>query len=94
MRTSVGVAELMSHAYNAVVTSTAKRILEVALALPEDDRRMLAEAILDSVPASEGFERTWVGEARRRAEEVERGEGELLDLERASNDLRADLRCA
>lgn len=82
----------MSDAYNAAVTSTAKKILEVALALPEDDRRLLAEAILDSVPSSEGLEQAWVAEARRRAEEIERGEGELLDLESALSDLRADLR--
>jgi hypothetical protein len=33
-----------------------------------------------------------VDEAQRRAEKVERGEGESLDLEKALTDLRADLR--
>ncbi len=76
------------------MTSTAKKILDEALSLPEDDRRRLGEAILDSVPrgAPEDTQQAWVDEARRRAEKVERGEGELLDLDEALTDLRADLR--
>ncbi|MAQ18348.1 MAG: addiction module protein, partial [Sandaracinus sp.] len=32
------------------MTSMAKKILDEALALPEDDRRRMAERLLDSVP--------------------------------------------
>lgn len=80
--------------YTVLVTSTAKKILDEALALPEEDRRRLGEAILDSVHrgAPEDTQQAWVDEARRRAEEVERGEAELLDLAEALTDLRADLR--
>lgn len=76
------------------MTSTAKKILDEALSLPEEDRRRLGEAILDSVPrgAPEDTQRAWVDEARRRAEKIERGEAELLDLDEALTDLRADLR--
>ena len=76
------------------MTSTAKKILDEALSLPEDDRRRLGEALLDSVPrgGSEDTQQAWVDEARRRAERVERGEGELLDLDEALTDLRADVR--
>jgi hypothetical protein len=76
------------------VTSTAKKILEVALTLPADDRRRLGEAILDSVPTvpPDDVEQAWVEEARRRATEVERGEGELVELEDALRELRASVR--
>jgi len=76
------------------VTSTAKNILDEALSLPEDDRRRLGEAILDSVPRGvpEDMQQAWVDEARRRAERVEGGQGELVDLDEALSDLRSDLR--
>lgn len=80
--------------YPVCVTSTAKKILAEALSLPDDERRRLGEALLDSVPrgAPEHTEQAWVDEARRRAEKVERGEDVLLDLDQALTDLRADLR--
>jgi len=58
------------------VTSTAKKILDEALALPEDDRRRLGEALLDSVPreCSEGVEGAWRDEVVRRIEEVRGGD--------------------
>lgn len=76
------------------MTSSAKKILDEALSLPEEDRRRLGEAILDSVPrgAPEETEQAWVDEARRRAEAIERGDGELLDLDEALTQLRGDLR--
>jgi hypothetical protein len=76
------------------VSSVAKTILEHALALPEDERRRLGEAILDSVPRQIPGEtrQAWVDEARRRAEEIERGEGEGLDLDESLAELRSDLR--
>ena len=76
------------------MSSAAKTILERALALPEEDRRRLGEALLDSVPrgAPEEVEQAWVEVARQRAAEVERGEAQTLDLDEALSELRADLR--
>lgn len=74
-----------------MMSSTAKKVLEVALALPEEDRRRLGEALLDSispVPAAE-IEQAWVAEAVRRAEQVTRGDGEVLDLDETIAEIRA-----
>jgi len=58
------------------VTSAAKKILEDALSLPEEDRRRLGEALLDSIPreSSEEVEGAWRDEVVRRIEEVRQGE--------------------
>jgi hypothetical protein len=75
------------------MTSAAKKILEHALGLPEEERRRVGEALLDSVPQGtpDQIQQAWVEEARRRAEAVETGE-ESLDLDEALAELRADLR--
>jgi putative addiction module component (TIGR02574 family) len=51
-------------------------VLEQALALPEDDRRRVAEALLDSVPgeSEQEIEAAWRDEVMRRIGEVRRGE--------------------
>jgi putative addiction module component (TIGR02574 family) len=54
----------------------AEKLLQEALALPEDARVDLAEALLESVehePADEGVEEAWSAEAKRRLEEVRSG---------------------
>ena len=56
----------------------AQIVLEHALALPEEDRRRVAEALLDSVPHESGeeIESAWRDEVLRRVDEVRRGEVE------------------
>lgn len=58
------------------VTSSARKVLEEALALPEEDRRRVAEALLDSVPreTEQEVESAWRDEVVRRIAEVDRGE--------------------
>lgn len=75
------------------MSNAAKKVLEVALALPEEDRRRLGEALLDSIAleSSDDIEQAWVAEAVRRAEEVSRGEGELLDLDASIAEIRASI---
>lgn len=60
------------------MTSSARRVLEEALALPEEDRRRVAEALLDSVPgeSDQEIESAWRDEVLRRIGEVQRGEVE------------------
>ena len=74
----------------------ANKILEDALALPDDERRRIAELLLDSVStdSAEAIEAAWVAEALRRAGELERGEVEALDGESALKDLKAKLQNA
>jgi len=73
------------------VTSTAKKILDEALALPEDERRRLADHLLESVPreSSDDIARAWDEEVRRRTQAIENGEAEAIDWEQAVADLRA-----
>jgi hypothetical protein len=67
-----------------LVTPSARNVLEQALALSEDDeddRRRVAEALLDSLPAestreAQDIEGAWRDEVLRRIGEVERGEVE------------------
>ena len=77
-----------------MVTSTAKKILEEALALPEDDRRRVAERLLDTIPreTAEEIERAWNEEAVRRAGALERGEARALDGEESLRGLEDKLR--
>ena len=78
------------------MTAGAKKILEDALALPDDDRRRIAELLLDSVSTdgADDIEAAWVAEAVRRANELERGETEALDGESTLRDLRAKFQSA
>jgi putative addiction module component (TIGR02574 family) len=60
------------------VSSAAKKVLNDALALSEEDRVRVAEALLDSVPGESAAERSaaWRDEVLRRIAEVQRGEVE------------------
>ena len=73
------------------MTAAAEKILEDALSLPDDERRRIAELLLDSVStdSTEEIEAAWVVEAVRRAEQLERGEVEALDGESVLEDLKA-----
>ena len=78
------------------MTAAAKKILEDALALPDDERRRIAELLLDSIStdSTEEIEAAWVAEAVRRADELERAEVEALDGESVLEDLKAKFQSA
>jgi len=61
------------------VSSRVDEVLEQALALPEDDRLQLAEALLSSVgpPDAPPFDPEWLTEVKRRAARIDSGEGKL-----------------
>ena len=73
------------------MTAEAKKILEDALSLPDDERRRIAELLLDSISteSAEEIEAAWVAEAVRRAEQLERGEVAALDGQSVLADLKA-----
>lgn len=73
------------------MTAAANKILEDALALPNEERRRIAELLLDSVSVdgAEGIEAAWVAEAVHRADQLERGEVEALDGKTVLDDLKA-----
>lgn len=80
--------------YSSRVTSAAKKFLEQALGLPEQDRQRIAERLLDSVPreTAEEIERAWNEEATRRAGALERREVTALDGEESLSKLEDKLR--
>ncbi len=76
------------------MTPAAKKVLDEALALPNDERRQVAEVLLDALPieTADEIEVVWLDEARQRAGRVERGEVKALDGETALASLEAKLR--
>jgi hypothetical protein len=80
--------------YTPTVTSTAKNVLEQALALPAGERRRVAEALLDAMPPEtlDEIEGAWIEEARRRGGQLERGEIESRDGDAALQGLETKLR--
>lgn len=75
------------------VTSTAKKILEQALALPEEEREALVDALAESLDrAQDDLSDAWKAEIARRIEAVERGESKLIEGDEVEARLRAALR--
>jgi putative addiction module component (TIGR02574 family) len=76
--------------------TAAEKILGDALSLPEDERRRIAELLLDSIATEspEEIEAAWVAEAVRRADQLERGEAEALDGASVLEALKAKLQSA
>ena len=61
------------------MTDAAKKILEDALALPEEQRATLVAALNESLEAAEDdLTPQWKAEIARRVEAVERGESRLV----------------
>lgn len=69
------------------MTSAAKKILEEALALSEQEREGLVSALSSSLEPVE-LTPEWSAEIRRRIQKIERGEAELLDAEEHLAELR------
>ena len=61
------------------MTNTAKKVFADALSLPEDERRELAEVLLDSLSADDRaeLENAWREEILRRVQEVHSGQAKL-----------------
>ncbi len=75
------------------MASSAKRLLDEALRLPQDERGELAARLLESLdddtddPAE--VQRAWDAEIERRLREVQDGAAELIDGEEFLRELRA-----
>lgn len=71
-------------AYRGEVTAGARKILQDALALPNDERLMLAEELFDSIEAAhEELDEAWRAEILDRVRQVRSGEVELVSWEAA-----------
>jgi putative addiction module component (TIGR02574 family) len=60
------------------VNTEAKKIFEQALALPEQDRMALIDALADSIVGDDCLSPEWKAEIARRIEAFERGESHLI----------------
>lgn len=76
------------------MTSTAKKILEQALSLPEEEREALVDALTDSLSRRGALSDEWNAEIARRIAAVERGESKLIEGDAVDARLRAALRRA
>lgn len=74
------------------VTAAAKKILEDALALPEQERAALIDALADSlVGEGDDLSPEWKAEIDRRIEAVERGESQLIPSDEVEARIRETL---
>jgi len=74
------------------MTSQARKILQEALALPDEERRLIAVELRDSlepVDSVEEIDAAWRDELVRRAQRVDSGESVLLDGNEVYQRLRA-----
>lgn len=71
------------------MTSTA--IEQTLLALPKADRAHLAHLLLESLdaPSDADVRKLWLGEARRRADEIDTGRVELVSGEELERQVQA-----
>jgi putative addiction module component (TIGR02574 family) len=69
------------------VTSAAKKILEEALALSQQEREELVSALSSSLDPIE-LSPEWSSEIDRRIQKIERGEAEFLDAKEHLSKLR------
>ncbi len=75
------------------MTAEAKRVFEQALALPDEERAALMEALSDSLhEAAEQLSPQWTAEIGRRIEAVERGESRLIPGDEVEARIRETLR--
>lgn len=61
------------------MSGSAEELLEQAMTLPDEDRLLLAEALLSSLGAAgpPPFDPEWLSEAKRRAARIDSGEAKL-----------------
>jgi putative addiction module component (TIGR02574 family) len=69
---------------------TVEQIADEALALPSEARALLADRLVESLdPAEDGYIRQlWMREARRRVDEVRRGEVKAIPADEAFAQVR------
>lgn len=87
------VARSSTQAQSWLVTSTAKKILDAAMGLPQAERRLLAEALLESTAEESAHEidPAWRDEVLRRIEQVRRGEVKPEPLSEVRRQIREAL---
>ncbi|HUY93192.1 MAG TPA: addiction module protein [Pirellulales bacterium] len=75
------------------MSTDAESLYQAALRLPEDERFLLANRLLDSVEAERDpdYEEAWAAEIGRRIEEIDNGTAEMIPWEEVQARLRRGL---
>ena len=73
------------------MTSQARKLLEEALALPEEERLYVIEALQESltIESQESIDAAWRDEVARRVRSIENGEAVLLDGDAVLRELKS-----
>jgi putative addiction module component (TIGR02574 family) len=71
------------------MTSQAKKVLEQALALPEEDRLYLVEALQESLPVESqaDIDSAWQDEIVRRVRSIKDGTAVLVDIDAVDREI-------
>ncbi len=73
------------------MTSAAKKILKDALALPQEEREALVDALCETFEDGVELSAAWVGEIERRIESVRDGRATFVDAHEHLAELRRTL---
>ena len=73
------------------MSSTAKKLRDDAMALPEEERELLAAELLDSLVPDPDWEQAWAQECERRLEDVRAGRVQTTPWSAVEASLRARL---
>lgn len=75
------------------MSTDAENLYQAALKLPDDERFLLANRLLESVEGERDpdYEEAWAAEIARRVEEIENGTAEMLSWEEVRAKLREGL---
>lgn len=73
------------------MSSTAKKLRDDAMALPEEERELLAAELLDSLGHDPEWDEAWAKECERRLEEVRSGRVQPVAWSAVESSLRTRL---
>jgi hypothetical protein len=82
--------EALSRSLETTMHMTVEQIVDEALALPSEARALLADRLVESLDPAEDSDirQIWIREARRRVDEVRRGEVQTIAAEVAFAEVR------
>ena len=75
--------------YNLAMSHSLDEVLQLAFELPEDDRRRLANSLMESVEPESQISELWKEEAERRIDELEAGTATTYSWEEVKSRLDA-----
>jgi len=68
------------------MSHTLEEVRQIALELPEDDRRQLANSLWESIESESAIDEAWKVEVERRIDEIDSGAVEMIPWETAQRE--------